>query len=287
MAAPQTITGLTLLKSGNLSYATLVVQDPNGNMAAGTTEFLQNPNGILIPKRADALGTPLTTSRITSALTTTALAASATYTQGWQDAQSLAVTYAAGSVTADQAGTLIINFSDDGTTIAKTTTLLDFVPNAAGTANAQVIPYPVQIPTRYFQFAYTNGSTAQGSFALYQTPMNDWSPRDVGLTGSLVTLDSTTTALAANGTYTTPTAFATGGYRSIVGSAYSDQSGTLLVEQSQDGTNWDVQSTVTVTGGSPSAGFEITIVSTYGRLAYTNGATAQTVFRLYARGKTL
>lgn len=191
MAAPQTITGLTLLKSGNLSYATLVVQDPNGNMATGTTEFLQNPNGILIPKRADALGTQLTTSRITSALTTTALAASATYTQGWQDAQSLAVTYAAGSVTADQAGTLIINFSDDGTTIAKTTTLLDFVPNAAGTANAQVIPYPVQIPTRYFQFAYTNGSTAQGSFALYQTPMNDWSPRDVGLTGSLALQNGT------------------------------------------------------------------------------------------------
>jgi len=106
-------------------------------------------------------------------------------------------------------------------------------------------------------------------------------------TESTVTLDVTTTPLAASGTYTTTTPFATNSYRSLVGSAYSDQSGTLLVEQSQDGTNWDVQTTVTVTGGSPSAGFDVDIVGAYGRLSYTNGATAQTIFRLYVRGKTL
>lgn len=110
---------------------------------------------------------------------------------------------------------------------------------------------------------------------------------EVSLTGSLPLLDSTTTALGASGTYTTTGTFGLAGYKSIVGSAYSDQDGTLLVEQSQDGTNWDVQSTVTVTGGSPSAGFDVDVVGTYGRLTYTNGATAQTTFRLYARGKTL
>lgn len=109
----------------------------------------------------------------------------------------------------------------------------------------------------------------------------------VELTGRLPLLDSTTTALGVSGTYTTSNAFLLSRYKSIVGSAYSDQSGTLLIEQSQDGINWDVQSTVTVTGGSPSAGFDVDVVGTYGRLNYTNGATAQTVFRLYARGKTL
>lgn len=108
------------------------------------------------------------------------------------------------------------------------------------------------------------------------------------ITGSSTTLlDSTTTALGADDTYTTATPFSTATWTSIVGSAYSDQSGTLLVEQSQDNVNWDVQSSVTVSGGSPTAGFDITVVGLYGRLSYTNGATAQTVFRLYARGKTL
>ncbi len=109
----------------------------------------------------------------------------------------------------------------------------------------------------------------------------------VSLAGSVPLLDSTTTALGASGTYTTAAAFALAAYRSIIGSAYSDQSGTLLVEQSQDGSNWDAQSTVTVTGGSPSAAFEVRVVAPFGRLSYTNGGTAQTAFRLYARGSAL
>lgn len=176
MASPQTITGLTLLKLGNLSYATLVVEDANGNLAMGTTPMYQTPNGLLVPGRADALGTQLTTSRITTELTSTALAASAVYTQGWQDAQMLAVSYVAGSVTADQAGTLAVNFSDDGVHVAQSVPLLAFSPATAGTANAQAIAYPIQISTRYFRFVYTNGATAQGTFALYQTPMNAWQP---------------------------------------------------------------------------------------------------------------
>ena len=60
MASPQTITGLTLLKLGNLSYATLVVTDPNGNLAMGTTPMYQTPSGILVPGPADANGYPYT-----------------------------------------------------------------------------------------------------------------------------------------------------------------------------------------------------------------------------------
>ncbi len=66
---------------------------------------------------------------------------------------------------------------------------MTFTPTTAGTANGQTLPYPVEIPTRYFRFRYVNGSTAQGTFALYQTPVSQWSPRTVGLSGSLAPLD--------------------------------------------------------------------------------------------------
>ena len=156
------------------TYYLAAVEDANGHVAVGYTEFVQLPSGLLLVKRTDTGGIPLSVTRVTSTLTTTALAASAPYTQGWQDAQALAVTYVGGSVTADQPGTLVINFSDDGVNIAQALTLMDFLPVTAGTANAQALAYPVALPSRYFQWVYTNGVTAQGTFALYQTPMNEW-----------------------------------------------------------------------------------------------------------------
>jgi hypothetical protein len=97
------------------------------------------------------------------------------------------------------------------------------------------------------------------------------------------TLDSTTTALAASGTYTTASAVSCAVYRRIVGSVYCDQDGTLNVQQSPDGTDWDVTSTFTVTGGT-GQGFSVEVVAPYMRLDYVNGTTAQTTFRLYAWG---
>ncbi len=215
----QVFVGPDLLKAGPTGNIYLAaVQDANNHLAVAQTKFTQTPNGLLVPEPADANGTPLHTSRITTQLTNGALGASGDYTQAWQDAQSLAVTYVAGSVTADQAGTLYVDYSDDGTNVARTTTLLAFAPNTAGTANADTPDYPVSIPTRYFRFRYVNGATAQGSFALYQTPLSDWSPRDVGLTGSLpprktslVTLVSALTTVTKSGTFVSP-AFNPQGY---------------------------------------------------------------------------
>lgn len=60
--------------------------------------------------------------------------------------------------------------------------------------------------------------------------------------------------------------------------------GTLIVEQSSDGTNWDIQDTYAVSGGtaSPTGEFDvaINIKAQFYRVVYTNGATAQTAFRL-------
>ncbi len=65
---PQTVTGLTLLTLGNFSYATLVVTDSNGNMAAAQTPMYQTPSGILLPAPADASGNPYTKLAGSSAL---------------------------------------------------------------------------------------------------------------------------------------------------------------------------------------------------------------------------
>lgn len=93
---------------------------------------------------------------------------------------------------------------------------------------------------------------------------------------------STTTALGGAGTYTSAS-FATSSATKIVGTCLADQPGTLYVEQSQDGTNWDVSSSFPVNTDPNSRGLEfiVEIAAPYGRARYVNLATAQTVFRLY------
>jgi hypothetical protein len=68
----------------------------------------------------------------------------------------------------------------------------------------------------------------------------------------------------------------------LVGLAYSDQAGSLLIEQSIDGQNWDFDTTVTVVANTGKE-FKIELYAAYIRLTYTNGATPQTEFRLGAR----
>ena len=91
---------------------------------------------------------------------------------------------------------------------------------------------------------------------------------------------STTTPLGASGSYTSPS-FNTAGFSRITGGVFTDQAGTLQVQQSPDGTNWDVISTLSVSANA-GQGFEVAVVYPYGRIVYNNGASAQTVFRLYS-----
>jgi len=61
----------------------------------------------------------------------------------------------------------------------------------------------------------------------------------------------------------------------------TDQSGSLALEASDDGTHWDTVSTTAVTGGTVS---EVTLPPYGGvmRFVYTNGSTPQTSFRFSA-----
>lgn len=94
-------------------------------------------------------------------------------------------------------------------------------------------------------------------------------------------IDATTAVLTASGTYTTANALLVGGNARITGTVFADQAGTLNIDQSSDGTNWDYSTSVTVTA-STKTNFSVEVVAPYARLRYVNGATIQTVFRLYA-----
>lgn len=75
-------------------------------------------------------------------------------------------------------------------------------------------------------------------------------------------------------------------YVRLTGKVYSDQSGSLAIQQAdplQDGTHnpgtWRTLTTVAVTGGTV-AKFDEPLLCQYVRLVYTNGATPQTAFEI-------
>lgn len=92
--------------------------------------------------------------------------------------------------------------------------------------------------------------------------------------------DNTNALLAASASYT-GVSLSVEGYARITGTVYSDQAGTLYIEQSPDGTNWDTATSLSVSAATATS-FSVEVVAPYARLRYVNGATAQTVFRLYS-----
>ncbi|MEM4846445.1 MAG: hypothetical protein QW794_01640 [Thermosphaera sp.] len=90
---------------------------------------------------------------------------------------------------------------------------------------------------------------------------------------------STTTALAANASWSSGPIDMLNHSKLYV-TVFADQAGTLYIDQSPDGSNWDVTESISV---SANTGVAVVreIAGRYARVRYVNGATAQTVFRLY------
>lgn len=105
--------------------------------------------------------------------------------------------------------------------------------------------------------------------------------------------DSTTgqAPLAGNGT-TTIGPLLTGVASKVAGSCFSDQAGTLKVQQSFDyltsgGTvnpspSWDVTQSYTITANTPQT-IDIDVVAPFLQVVYTNGATPQGHLRIFIR----
>ncbi len=106
-------------------------------------------------------------------------------------------------------------------------------------------------------------------------------------TGVVSITNSSTATLGSSATFT-GTSESSLSYESITVSVMaigaSAPPGTLIVEQSSDGSNWDIQNSYSVAGGtaSPTGEFDIItpLVASNFRIVYTNGSTAQTAFRL-------
>jgi len=94
-------------------------------------------------------------------------------------------------------------------------------------------------------------------------------------------IDSTATALGIGATYT-GAAFNVEEYGKIIGVCLADQDGTLYVDQRSDGTNWDSRETLAYVASDP-MGFVVEVMGNEARIVFTNGAVAQTTFRLQAR----
>lgn len=92
--------------------------------------------------------------------------------------------------------------------------------------------------------------------------------------------NGTTTPLGGAGTHTLE--INAGREDWVVGMVFADQAGNIFIEQSMNGTNWDLSTTYAVTAND-GKGFKEEIFAPYVRVRYVNGATPQTAFRLYAR----
>lgn len=89
------------------------------------------------------------------------------------------------------------------------------------------------------------------------------------------------TALPANGTWTSDVKL-TDRADNISGAVFADQAGTVYIEQSGDGQNWDISTSYPVTA-TDGKGFSESLFLPYVRIRYVNGPTAQGTFRVFGR----
>jgi len=99
-------------------------------------------------------------------------------------------------------------------------------------------------------------------------------------------LDYTTTALGSGSTYTGDSV-EVDKYTRLCGTVIADQDGTVYIDQSSDGSNWDYTSSFDFTAGNGLA-FSVEVIAPYGRLRVTNtSGSAQTYLRAYMFGKVI
>jgi hypothetical protein len=72
----------------------------------------------------------------------------------------------------------------------------------------------------------------------------------------------------------------------IVGSVFADQNGVLYIEQSFDGTNWDISTSYNITANN-GEGFSEELVAPYARIRFNNNSGSnQGAFRLFAKSSS-
>lgn len=116
--------------------------------------------------------------------------------------------------------------------------------------------------------------------SLADTNVPEMTATDVDLTGTGHSVAVSTTTEGSNNPWVSETKL-TDRYDAVAGTVFSDISGTLTVEQSSDGTNWDLTSNTSVTGNTGTS-FNVNLVTSHWRLKFDWVGT-QTAFRIHGR----
>lgn len=175
-------------------------------------------------------------------------------------------------VKSDQAGTCQIQFSNDAT---------NWDISTSYSISAGVAFDVIRIVSgKYYRVVYTNGLTLQTYLRLQTIPHKEKAvpPIPENAISAVSTTNSTNVILLASASFT-GTSEDVSTYSSVTITMYSDQAGSCLLQQSSDGTNWDILKRV-VTSAATQCIIEQTIVAKYLRVSYTNGSVDQTTFRL-------
>lgn len=96
-------------------------------------------------------------------------------------------------------------------------------------------------------------------------------------------IESNTTPLGISATYTGASfdTMANGiNFNWITGTVIADQEGTLTIQQSNDGISWNGFDTITLTANNPMK-INVDVLTRHVRFVLVNGASTQTVLRLY------
>lgn len=103
-----------------------------------------------------------------------------------------------------------------------------------------------------------------------------------GVSANLVSTANSSIATLGNGGVFTGTAEDISAYASVTVSLFADQASAtngLSIQQSADGTNWDMADIYTVPASTGKT-FGVQVAAKFLRVVYTNGATPQSAFRL-------
>lgn len=74
-------------------------------------------------------------------------------------------------------------------------------------------------------------------------------------------------------------------FEKLCAGAFANQTGTLYIDQSQDGTNQDISSSIAIPASGNGASLVVDTVLLYARIRIVNGASAQATLRAALNGK--
>jgi hypothetical protein len=288
--------GGTVIKRTDLRLAFVRIFDylrervevqPNGAAAASVPVVVTATapvSGSLTPISSNTFTLPTSTNLAANATFTGSslnLASSTTGGTVYFTSINVAVTHLAGLTP----GTLIYEVGSETSSTAPTTWYPAFTIPIPSVNGWQSFTLPVS--TRWYRFRFVNGATAQTVFRLSTMTQYNGAMSNALSFPDTITYPLSVTNLTGGSTFTGPTldfGDTMSVYKTITAQAFaSHDSATngFKIQVSRDGTNWRDAVSATVTANTLTR-IEWGLIYRYVRVVYTNGATTQTTFELFA-----